>query len=254
MKPVAAIPIKSVGIDRSLRNRVLDLTRWTHQVEPTMNDVDACFMMKSALDIPKQTSTWSFQNDLEQWNGITQVSDGGKHILRLDLSNWNLDAELEQLAPYFASMIHLKSLKARKNRNFTGSLGSLDGLLPNLEDLDLSSTGIDGELSDVQDFSMLRQLRLSNTRVSGTLACPLVLRSTLICDGTGMLSGVAQLLGLKILMLGETHVQGTLSDISNLDLTTLGLSSTDIDGSIVDLSTMEHLGMVQLNSTRVGGV
>ena len=79
----------------------------------------------------------------------------------------------------------------------------------------------------------------------------LILSNTLV---SGSLSDIANFTNLTILALSNTLVSGSFSDIANLtNLTTLNLGSTSLSGSLSDIANLTNLTSLILSSTSLSG-
>lgn len=136
--------------------------------------------------------------------------------------------------------------------------------MQNLQNLDLSSTGVSGNLSQLSDLKDLITLNLWNTKVSGDLSSLSNLtkmkKLNLSANDnlTGDLADLENMKDLEELNIGSKQIIGKLSDIKNHpNLKKLTMDHTQLTGALSELSGLDKdnpkLDYLNLGGTQVSG-
>ncbi|WP_419022382.1 leucine-rich repeat domain-containing protein [Emergencia sp.] len=136
--------------------------------------------------------------------------------------------------------------------------------MPNLQNLDLSSTGVSGNLSQLSGLTDLMILDLWSTKVSGDLSSlsNLTKMKKLNLSANDNLTGdLVDLENMKVLEelnIGSKQITGKLSDIKNhQNLKKLTMDHTQLTGALSDLSDLDSdnpkLDYLNLGGTQVSG-
>lgn len=176
-------------------------------VEIPIYEYNALVAFYFATDGPSWTTNtnWLTDADIRTWHGVTVT---GTHVTGLTLNDNLLTlsgAGLQYLSP-----------------------------LTQLNTLQLQSTGITGDLSDLSTMAEISTLRLSNTAVTGDLTDLALMTDMFYIDlattaVTGVLSDLSAFTGMQTILLSNTAVTGNISAIAPMtQLITLDINDTGI--------------------------
>lgn len=137
--------------------------------------------------------------------------------------------------------------------------------MTNLEYLDLTLTGVTGDLSKMSGLTALKRMNLWSTKVSGDLKslAGLTEMEDLNLGGindniTGDLSDLKGMTNLKKLVLESGQITGALSDVTNFsNLQSLVMDNTKLHGELSELADLDRtnpsLTSLNLGATQVRG-
>jgi hypothetical protein len=188
------------------------------------------------------TCKWDLAKPVDRWDQHCIKTDPESgNIVRLNLFDCELCADLSSLKPVFLHLKNIEALSLKNNTELVGDVESL-GHMESLLTLDLSKTAVSGNLVVFAGLEKLTQLILSrNTNIVGRLSDLRGLDhlNKLYLDGTGAtgeLSDIAHLRFMTFLNLADTKVRGEngLDDLLDLiyhrKLRRIDVSGLDLTG------------------------
>ena len=120
-------------------------------------------------------------------------------------------------------------------RSVSGNISALENLTL-LANLNLTLSNISGDISNLKNLTALTYLNISQTQVSGDI------------------SNLKNLTALTVSNISQTQVSGDISNLKNLTaLTYLNISQTQVSGSIDALKNLTALTSFDLSFTLVSG-
>ncbi|OMO82993.1 hypothetical protein CCACVL1_11608 [Corchorus capsularis] len=243
----------------------------------------------SLIDPNKNLSNWDRGDPCtSNWTGVlcfnTTLDDGYLHVRELQLLNMNLSGIL---SPELGRLSHLRILDFMWNalsgsipkeignitslellllngNHLTGPLPEELGYLPNLDRIQIDQNNISGPIP--QSFANLNKTKhfhMNNNSISGQIPPELARLPYLVhflLDNNN-LSGhlppeLSRMPNLTILQLDNNDFGGTTipnSYVNMSKLLKLSLRNCNLQGPIPDLSSIPHLGYLDLSSNRLNG-
>ncbi|KAG5120840.1 hypothetical protein JHK84_039180 [Glycine max] len=199
-----------------------------------------------------KTDSWKNGTDCCEWDGVTCAFSG--HVIGLDLSCSNLQGQLHPNSTIF-SLRHLQQLNLAYNDFSGSSLYSAIGDLVNLMHLNLSHSGLSGDIpSTISHLSKLLSLDLSGNYYHynyPTMRVDPYTWNKLIQNATNLRE--LSLNGVDMSSIGDS----SLSLLTNLSssLISLRLSSTELQGNLSsDILSLPNLQILSFGGNKdLGG-
>ncbi|KAJ3695478.1 hypothetical protein LUZ60_000855 [Juncus effusus] len=191
-------------------------------------------------------SSWPHLNCTPCHIGVPSLSC---HIISLDLSGFDIGADLSLYLPNLTKLTMLESLKL-SGCNLKGSIDGIEKLT-NLTSLDLSKNLLSGPVSYIDSLSKLEHLDLSINLFNGSVSTLQNLGNlTYLNFGSNNFSGSLPQLGnskLRKLYFDSSGVNGSLGVLGSLkELQVLWAFDNPISGKLSDLATGEMKNLTEL--------
>ncbi|KAL5126567.1 Receptor-like protein 9DC3 [Glycine soja] len=193
-----------------------------------------------------KTESWKNGTDCCEWEGVTCDTISG-HVIGLDLSCSYLQGQLHPNSTIF-TLIHLQQLNLALNDFSGSSLYSAIGDLVNLMHLNLSFSGLSGDIpSTISHLSKLRSLHLGDYQ--SMMRVDPYTWTKLIQNATNL--RVLDLVGVDMSSIGSLSLLTNLSS----SLISLILVSTELQGNLSsDILSLPNLQILSLSGNKdLGG-